>query len=453
MLRHLGPALVMALLADVAPALAQPVAPPRTPGSVFGGETGRKARETVDVSASLVYAHDSDTPAEFQGVIGSDVLGGRSTLFNAGAEYKWEGSRVQVGATGASVLRHYSEIDDGTISGSAGLGVSARLGSRTALSANQSLAYAPSYLYGLFPSTQSDTPGQPTTPAPATDYALDDTASYNYGTTVSLTHGLSRRSRVSASGEYHVTDFLRETQGRRDLNVGTARGDFGTNVTRHVEIRAGYHYRTGSFAYAGALASGADASSTEHGLDLGVEYSRPVSASRRMVFAFEFGPATTTIPVTTISGTTTSALTTTDERVLRYTSDGSVTWEFSRSWNTRIAARRSLEYIAQLAEPVFVDGVSAEVGGVLSSRLDVQGALRYSNGASASTAGALKFDTYSAETLARYGLSRSLALYVQYVYYFYDFQQKTALPGGLPPSLERNGIRVGVTVWASPLRR
>ena len=56
-------------------------------------------------------------------------------------------------------------------------------------------------------------------------------------------------------------------------------------------------------------------------------------------------------------------------------------------------------------------------------------------------------------TLARYGLSRSLALYVQYVYYFYDFQQKTALPGGLPPSLERNGIRVGVTVWASPLRR
>src|SRR6478672_10921973 len=165
MLRHLGPALVMALLADVAPALAQPVAPPRTPGSVFGGETGRKARETVDVSASLVYAHDSDTPAEFQGVIGSDVLGGRSTLFNAGAEYKWEGSRVQVGATGASVLRHYSEIDDGTISGSAGLGVSARLGSRTALSANQSLAYAPSYLYGLFPSTQSDTPGQPTTPA------------------------------------------------------------------------------------------------------------------------------------------------------------------------------------------------------------------------------------------------------------------------------------------------
>ena len=45
-----------------------------------------------------------------------------------------------------------------------------------------------------------------------------------------------------------------------------------------------------------------------------------------------------------------------NDRVLRYTSEGSVTWEFSRSWNTRIAARRSLEYIAQLSE-VGVSGV------------------------------------------------------------------------------------------------
>jgi hypothetical protein len=27
------------------------------------------------------------------------------------------------------------------------------------------------------------------------------------------------------------------------------------------------------------------------------------------------------------------------------------------------------------------------------------------------------------------------------------------LPGGLPPSLERNGVRVGVAVWMSALRR
>jgi len=451
LLRQSGVALFTALLTNAVPASAQPAAPPRMPGTVFGGEAAtRKVRQAIDFSAAVVQANDSDTPTEFRGITGTDVLGGSSTLFTAGAKYKWDGSRVQVGATGSTVLRHYSEISDSTMSHSAGVGASARLGARTTLSANQGVAYAPSYLYGLFPSTQTDAPGQAVPPAP--DYAVDDTASYNYGSRVELTHGLSRRSRVSASGEYQLTDFVHETQGRRDLKVGTLHGDLATNVARHLALHAGYRYRTGTFAYGGLAASGTDASSTEHGLELGVGYSRPVSASRRMVFDFGFGPSTMTVPVATAVSTTS------DDRVFRYSANGSVLWEFSRGWNTRIEARRSLEYIAQLAEPVFGDGVSAELGGVLTSRMDVQAAVRYSTGASASGAsaiggGALHFDTYSTETQFRYGVSRSLAVYVQHVYYFYDFQQAVRLPGGLPPSLERNGVRIGVAVWMSALRR
>ena len=53
----------------------------------------------------------------------------------------------------------------------------------------------------------------------------------------------------------------------------------------------------------------------------------------------------------------------------------------------------------------------------------------------------------------RVGLSRSLAVYSQYLYYFYDFSQDAVLPAGVPHGLERSGFRAGLTVWVPALRR
>ena len=51
------------------------------------------------------------------------------------------------------------------------------------------------------------------------------------------------------------------------------------------------------------------------------------------------------------------------------------------------------------------------------------------------------------------GLTPTLATYAEYVYYFYDFGDNVRLAPGVPSGLERNGVRVGLTLWVPALRR
>ncbi len=200
--------IVVAVLAcDAIPAFSQGAKSPPLTGGLFGVTDDRKVHHKLDFSLSVVEVYDSDAPPELRGIGPSETLvSGASTMLMSHTEYHWQGSRVLVGATGESVLRHYDQLEEaGTFSYSGGVGLSARLGGRTTLLANQAVAYSPSYLYGLFPPTTASAPGDAIPSAP--DYAASDYESYSYGTTVTLTHGLTRRSRLSATGELHRTDF------------------------------------------------------------------------------------------------------------------------------------------------------------------------------------------------------------------------------------------------------
>jgi len=350
---------ITVLLCAVIPAFAQPTAPVRLPGGLFGGSDDRRARHKLDFSLSLVEANDSDTPAEFRGIVPTDtVLSGYSTMLGANADYGWKGSRVQVRATGASVLRYYGDLESvSTVSYSAGVGVSARLGGRTTIVANQTAAYSPSYLYGLFPREAVGHPGDAAPAAP--DYAVTDTESYSYGTTVTLTHGLSRRSRLSATGDFEYTDFLHQTATFPDLHSGGFRGEYSRNLSRNVAARAGYRYREGTFGYGSALGLAADLSTTEHGPDVGVSYTRPLSGTRRLALGFNVGASALSAP-----GLDTGGL------YHPYT-ELTVDWQFDRAWQVRGTTRRALEYVAGLRVPVFVNGVAAELTGLIHPRLNV----------------------------------------------------------------------------------
>ena len=439
---------VAILLSGAAPAFPQATGFEPSSGGLFGGgDVGRRVRHKLDFSLSLVEAYDSDANAELLGTGPTDtLLRGHSTMFMSNAEYRWEGPRVQVGATGASVLRRYNQLGKvRTVSHTAAVGLSAGLGGRTTLLANQTANYSPSYLYGLFPGDAVTNPGDAVPAAP--DYAISDSESYFYGTTLTLTHGLSLRSRLSATGEFQYTDYLNETGTRRDLNSQGIRGEFSSNLARNTAVRAGYRFRTGKFGYvADAIATEPGVSATEHSVDVGVQYSRPLSAIRRMVFEFNFGSSTVATPVSSGPGIGVN-------RFFWLSGDIAAAWQFSRSWQTRGTFRRGLEYVAQLSEPVFVDGFSAELEGLITPRIDVLVSARYSSGASALNRDALTFDTYGADLRVRYALTRSLAVYGGYLHYFYDFQRTTQLPTGIPSSLERNGLRAGLTLWVPALRR
>ena len=283
------------LLADATPVLSQTTGVRPLPGGLFAGSDKRRVKQKLEISFSVVEANDSDVPAEATGVLPTDaLLSGYSTLLAANMDYGWQGSRVQFRATGASAMRYYSDIESvQSASYSVGIGASARLGGRTTLFANQSVAYLPSYLNAVFPQQAVTEPGTAAPPAP--NYAVSDTETYSYGTTVTSTRGLSRRSHVSATGDFQYTDFVHETSARPDLRSGGVRGEYSRNLSRNLALHGGYRYRSGTFAYGGAFAL-ANLSTTEHGPDVGVAYIRPVSETRRLSLGFTTGGSALSVP-------------------------------------------------------------------------------------------------------------------------------------------------------------
>ncbi len=58
-----------------------------------------------------------------------------------------------------------------------------------------------------------------------------------------------------------------------------------------------------------------------------------------------------------------------------------------------------------------------------------------------------RFDSYSASARLRRALHRTLAVYVEYLFYQYNFDEVADRPFGLPREFSRNGVRVGLSLW------
>jgi hypothetical protein len=434
--------IIAVLLSGATPASPQPTGLVRIPPGVFGGSSDRPMRHKLDFSVSLIEAKDSEPAVDLRDVLPPDtVLGGYSTMFVGNVEYRWQGPRVQVGAVGESALRYYSQVQAvKNVSHTAGVGLSAHLGERTMIMANQTAVYTPSYLYGLFLGDSVSKPGVAVPAAP--DYAIRDADSYSYGTTLTLTQGLTRRSRLSATGTFDYTNFVHQTASQPNLRSQGMHGEFSRNLARHTAVRIGYGYRNGAFGYG-------DVSATEHVLGAGVEHTRVLSATRRMVFEFNVSSSSLSVPASN-PGSASGSL---SGNLYRLSADAGLGWQFSTAWQAHGRFRRGLEFVAGLSEPVYVDGFAAELAGLVTPRLDVVASGRYSSGKSALYREALTFDTYGAELQIRYALMRGLAVYGEYLYYFYDFTGNARLAPGIPPGLERNGIRAGLTLWVPAFRR
>ena len=422
----------------VTSALAQTIAFPAGKG-LFGSKTGSTARQMFDVTLFLSEAYDTDVPSELLPQLHPTALqsGGYSTMFVAAADYKWGRPRAQLGGNASSALRYYPQLQEArTVSHSAGLGLSARLPKRATLEINQTAAYSPSYLYQLFPAVAPAKPGDAIPAAP--DYDVDNSESYVYGTTMTLAHGSKRGSRISATGEFQRTDFVHQSEVRPDLTIYGLQGRFSHGVTRNAGVSVEYRYRTGEFGYAGPT--------IEHGVVVGLEYSRPLSVSRRAVFRFNVGSSTLDIPESGVRAVVKG-------RQHQLLGALELDYQFLRSWQARTHLRRRFEYVAALGGPVLVDGGSIGVEGMVSRRANLSVAASYASGESTLNRNAVTFDTYAGEVTLTHAVGSAFAAYASYLCYFYDSTENTSLAPGIPSALERSGVRVGLMLWVPALRR
>lgn len=410
-----------------------------TPG-LFGRDIRTNARTLLDLSASVTEGYDSDVPRQFRSTIDPTNVqgGGMTTLFNAGAYYAWRRNKTQVGANASSFLRHYAELGQlRSVGHSAGLGMTTQTLGTTMLSLNQSAAYSPTYLYSLFPGNADVRPGDPGTTAP--DYLVSNSNSYVYTSTLALAHRVGRRGTVTATGAYEYTDRLKETPTWKDISSYNLRGQFSRNATRNTAFSVTGSYRSGEFGYGG------NGLTTEVGVDVGADFAKALSASRRATLGVRIGVTSADYPGNDLGiGFV---------RQYRGAGQATLTYPFTHTWGVIAYAKRGMEYIAALPTPVFADAVSVSVNGLVTRRMDVTASAAYSSGESLLKRDGLIYDTYTGDLRFRYAVSRTWAIYGEYLYYYYDFRGSIQLLAGMPSGLERSGARAGVMLWMPALRR
>jgi hypothetical protein len=127
-------------------------------------------------------------------------------------------------------------------------------------------------------------------------------------------------------------------------------------------------------------------------------------------------------------------------------------YQFVRTWQARADARRGFEFIPELSAPVYTNGFTAVVDGMLTDRLALNSSAGYSDGKSALN-NSSAYKTYQGAARLKWALTRNWALYGEYQYYFYDLRGTLQLLPGVPPGLKRNSVRVGMTLWVPVVGR
>jgi hypothetical protein len=135
------------------------------------------------------------------------------------------------------------------------------------------------------------------------------------------------------------------------------------------------------------------------------------------------------------------------------TGDAFLAHQIGRTWRLAATYHRGLSSIEGFQTPMLTDGVTTTLGGFLNRRVDFTTAVSYTNGTTPLTVQRSRLLTYTGDAQLRYALTRVWAAYVEYLYYFYDFDRSLQLPGGVTPRMQRNMVRVGLTTWVPIWRR
>jgi hypothetical protein len=446
-------AAVAVLLAASEPAAAQVSGATRPYRALFGGSAPNPdVHHGFDVTMSLSAGYDdnaADGSAESVSVSPLLQTGGYLGLAGT-ASYVWQTKRVQVAGNLSTITRYYQDVSD--LVGSthtASIGVSAELGQRGRVYANQSVSYAPSYLYSLLPALGTKVPGRP---VGGGRFPLGDESVFVFDTSATAWYSVTRRGSIEGLAMYRHSG-LPESSGAtvaslRSYGVG---GRFRQGISRYATLQLGYVYREGQYGFVRA-----NASTTVHDIDAGVDYERALSLTRRTTLDFSTGSAIVSLPALAVSLDQVGGT----ELQFRLVGNVGLTHEMGRTWRARIAYNRDVGFAEAFAQPVFADAVTASLTGFFNRRIDLTVTGGFSSGEVGlgrtlrpSDASNSSFHTWNFTARSRYALGSMWAMYGEYLYYSQDLGSAVIVPSGLPSVLDRQTIQVGLTFWVPLLRR
>jgi hypothetical protein len=383
--------------------------------------------QSLTVTGSFGGGWDSDVLAAFRGSgvtegVPSGRSGGTVGFGSGAANYSIGRGRFGLGASAATSAFVYNQ--DGTQvlrSYTGGATQNLELSSRTRLTASEFASYQPYRLDRLFPGIDTSI-GAPE--VPASDSLISSDSYVNWGGTLGLSQQLTQR--VSLSASYGRESSERSGEDRLTAQHGS--GSLSFAATRGLSIRLGYGY--GQASYGGGEESRLV---RNHTIDAGVDYSRSLSFSRRTTLSF---------------GTGSTAIRERHQTHFRLTGQATLNRQIGRSWNATVGYVRGVQYLEQLREVVFSDGVNGSFGGLVTRRLS----FHTNAGVSTGDVGFGSGRNGAFATYARVGLvtavNRFVAVGADYNFYRHSFGADVSLPDGILHKIDRHGVRAYISLWA-----
>ena len=414
--------------------------------AVFGG-TGTRADRLggLDLFAQLFVSYDDQVLADQDGAPdrsrsarATEGQGGVYSGLSAGLQYAHVGQSSNVNMEGNSALNYYPDLGDLTTSyHQASATFLQRFGGRYSIRVRPFAAYSPQYSMRLFLAPlplDADSAGSldgGVLAAPDVDSTIIQRASLRYGGNADFRMRVARHSILQVGYNYTKTDLSRSPIGSFEAR------SIGANLSHALSESASL---TVGYALEDSTYDGSSAPSTRiQKLNIGVNYRKPLSRSRRSYLRFTTG--------STISEQVAGIGDVSEGRHIRAIGSATLVHQMGRTWNARAQYRREAGYLEGFAQPVFSDSANAAVGGLITRRLDFSLNANYITGTSATRVDSGRFDSYSASARLRRALHRSLAVYVEYLFYHYNLHEVTDRPLGLPQEFSRNGARVGLSLW------
>jgi hypothetical protein len=425
-----GAALMIA--AAGAPADAQ-VIPTRPFPGLFGSGDPAKSVTQVDFTSFIAAGHESTTTSADDGALGSSNTDSTFGNLVFRGRLAHQGRRTTFGASGGATTSYVSAAGDMTpFNLSAGADFGGALGRYSSFALRQSVFYSPFYVYGVASADASDAsePGEPQTtdsdPSvdPRVDQRVTRLATMGYNTFASVNRKAGKDGAFFASYRFNYTDYSTRAF---DFVSHAPRAGYRKKISRFGSVIASYGLQ--AFEYRGAdypwLIS--------HNVALGLGYDRPLSAWRRTTVGFNVSTA--------LIG---------DGRFLSAHLNGNahLARRFGRTWITGVTYVRGQQVLEGFAVPFFTfsDTVAATFFGRIVRDIGLSGRVSYSHSRFTLQALRNQGDTFYASSRVQVPVMWALAFYLEGYYSDHDFQRRLGLLEGIPTSIDRLGMRAGLTV-------
>jgi hypothetical protein len=299
----------------------------------------------------------------------------------------------------------------------------------------QDLGYQPTLVLGAFAPLSAEVQAE-ALPESGVSTGFLDQRSWNTASIVSVDRQWTRRYRTSVGGGFLQRRYL-DNLGYDTRNLfGNA--SLALTMSRTTDLRASYRYDEGQLESGAGLVTPL----TSQNLEMTGAYSRRLSLSRRLQLSAGGG------------GTHVRTLSANDRSPLAYwmpSGSGSLRVDLGRSWAVSGNYRRAVSVLQGVTLTAFAtDAASVRIDGLIGRRIETAVSAAYSNGRSGGLNTTGRFASYGGSVQGRYALARCCAASLVYDYYDYRLRDIIDLPPGVPPSFDRNAVRIGFSL-ALPL--